>query len=185
MPDVSFGASCSPESRVGLRVCMEKAPAGAGLGPTMGLEHSEQPAPVRTQELPGPTWEPQVMALSEIDPLLDILLLYFFPFLFYIGLYWTFNVVLIQVWFSYTDTCIWASQVALVVKNPPANAGDSRDVSLVPGSRRSLGGGHGNPLQYSCLENPMDRGAWWATVHRVAKSQTWLKQLSMNASILE
>ena len=59
----------------------------------------------------------------------------------------------------------WASQVALVIKNLPANAGD-------PGLGRSPGGGHSNPLQYSCLENPMDRGAWWATVHRVAKSQT-------------
>ena len=55
-----------------------------------------------------------------------------------------------------------ASQGALVVKNPPANAGDVRDASLIPGSGRSPGGGHGNPLQFSCLENPMDRGAWWA-----------------------
>ena len=55
----------------------------------------------------------------------------------------------------------------LVVKNPPGNAGDARDTSLIPGSGRSPGGGHGNPLQYSCLENTMDRGAWWATVHRV------------------
>ena len=47
-----------------------------------------------------------------------------------------------------------------VVKNLPANAGDARDASLIPGSGRSLGGGNGNPLQYSCLENPMDRGAW-------------------------
>ena len=53
-----------------------------------------------------------------------------------------------------------------VVKIPPANAGD---VGSIPGWGRSPGGGHGNPLQYSCLENPMDRGAWWATVHRVAK----------------
>ena len=53
-----------------------------------------------------------------------------------------------------------ASQVALMVKNPPANAGDLKDASSIPGSRRSPGGGHGNPLQYSCLENPMDRGAW-------------------------
>ena len=50
--------------------------------------------------------------------------------------------------------------------------GDSRDTGLIPGSGRSPGGGHGNPLQYSCLENPMDRGAWWATVHGVAKSRT-------------
>ena len=53
--------------------------------------------------------------------------------------------------------CNWASQVALVVKNLPANAGDIRVVGLIPGWGRSLGGGHGNPLQYSCLENPMDR----------------------------
>ena len=62
--------------------------------------------------------------------------------------------------------------MVLVVKNPPANAGDIRDEGLIPGLGRSLGGGHGNPLHYSCLENPMDRGAWQATVHRVTKSQT-------------
>ena len=55
--------------------------------------------------------------------------------------------------------------MALVVKNPPANAGDIGDMSSIPGSGRSPGGVHGNSLQYSCLENPMDRGAWWATVH--------------------
>ena len=70
--------------------------------------------------------------------------------------------------------------MAVVVKNPPANAGDIRVVGSIPGSGRSPGGGHGNPLQCSCLENPMDRGAWWATVQRVAKSWTWLKQLSMH-----
>ena len=59
----------------------------------------------------------------------------------------------------------WASQVALVVKNPLANAGDIRDAGSVPGLGRYPGERHGNPLQYSCLENPMDRGAWWATVH--------------------
>ena len=57
-----------------------------------------------------------------------------------------------------------------MVKNLPANAGNIRDVGLIPGSGRSPGEGHGNPLQYSCLENPMDRGTWWATVHAVAKS---------------
>ena len=57
-----------------------------------------------------------------------------------------------------------------VVKNPPANAGDIRDTVSIPGSGRSPGGGHGNPPQYSCLENPMDRGAWWATVHWVTES---------------
>ena len=62
--------------------------------------------------------------------------------------------------------------MALVVKNLPANAGDIRDMASIPGLRRSPGGGHGNPLQYSCLENPMDRGAWWATVHRVTQSWT-------------
>ena len=61
------------------------------------------------------------------------------------------------------------SQVALVVKNPPANAGNIRDMDLIPGSGRSPGRGHGNPLQYSCLEKPMDRGAWTATVHGVSK----------------
>ena len=64
-----------------------------------------------------------------------------------------------------------ASQVALVVKNPPANAGNMRTWSLIPGLRRCPRGGHGNPLQYSCLENPMDRRAWMSTVHWVAKSQ--------------
>ena len=68
-----------------------------------------------------------------------------------------------------------ASQVSLVVKHPYANAGDIRDTGSVPGLGWSPGGGHGNPLQYSCLENSMDRGAWWATVHRFAKSQTQLK----------
>ena len=57
-----------------------------------------------------------------------------------------------------------------MVKNLPVNAGDTRDVGSIPGWRRSPGGGHGNPLQYPCLENPMDRGAWGATVHGVAES---------------
>ena len=65
--------------------------------------------------------------------------------------------------------------MVLVVKNPPANAGDVRDADLIPGLGRSLGGGHGNPLLYSFLENPLDRGAWWATVHGVTKSWTQLK----------
>ena len=77
----------------------------------------------------------------------------------------------------------WASQVVLIVKNPPANAGDVRDTGSIPGSGRFPVGGHGNPLQYSCLENPLDRGAWWATVHRVAKSQTRLKQHNMHTWI--
>ena len=69
----------------------------------------------------------------------------------------------------------WASQVVLTVKNVPANAGDTRDKGSIPGSERSPGEGHGNPLQHSCLENPMDRGAWRVTIHRGTKSRPWLK----------
>ena len=69
----------------------------------------------------------------------------------------------------FSDSYNWASQVVLVVKNLPANAGDVRDEGLTPGLGRSPGGGYGNPLQYSFLENPMDRGAWWATVHEVTR----------------
>ena len=65
-------------------------------------------------------------------------------------------------------TDMWSSQVTLAVKNLPA--GDARDVGSICGSGRSPEGGPGNPLQYSCLENPMERGAWWATVHGVVKS---------------
>ena len=69
--------------------------------------------------------------------------------------------------------------MVLAVKNPPADAGDIRDTGSISGSGRFPGGGHGNPPQYSCLGNPMNRGTWWAIVHGVAKSQTQLKQLSM------
>ena len=72
------------------------------------------------------------------------------------------------------------TQAAVVVKNLPANARDVRNAGSVPGLRRSPGEGNGSPLQYSRLENPMDRGAWWATVHRVTKSWTRLKRLSMH-----
>ena len=75
------------------------------------------------------------------------------------------------------------SQVVLVVKNPPANAGDIREVSSIPGSGRSLGEGYGNPLQYPCLESPMDRGVWQAIVQRVTESQTLLKRLGMSTHI--
>ena len=78
---------------------------------------------------------------------------------------------------------IRASQVVLVVKNLPANAGEVGDVGLIPGSGRSPGGGHGKPLQYSCLENPMDRGARWTTVHGVTKSWIQLKQLSAHTQV--
>ena len=65
-----------------------------------------------------------------------------------------------------------------MVKNPPADAGDKRDAGLIPESERSPEGGQGNPFQYSCLENLMDRGTWWAIVHGVAKSQTRLSDLA-------
>ena len=68
-----------------------------------------------------------------------------------------------------------ASQVVLVVKNPLANAGAIRDVGLIPGLGRFPGEGKGNPFQYFCMENPKNRGAWWAIDHRVTKSQTLLK----------
>ena len=70
-----------------------------------------------------------------------------------------------------------ASQVALVVKNPLANAGDRRDLGLIPELGSFPRGGHGNPLQYSCLENLMDRGVWWAIVHGVAELNT-IEQLN-------
>ena len=76
--------------------------------------------------------------------------------------------------------CGWgASQFLLVVKNLPANAGDTRDSGSIPGSGRFPWGDHGNPFKYSCLGNPMDRGAWQTMVSRVAKSWTRLKQLIM------
>ena len=75
----------------------------------------------------------------------------------------------------------FSTQVVLVVKNSPANAGQIKDAGLIPGLQRSAGGRHGNPVQYSCLENPRDRRAWWATVHRVEKSQTQLMQLNTHS----
>ena len=80
--------------------------------------------------------------------------------------------------FSLTLTIVRAFQVALMVKILPANAGDIRDIGSIPGLGRSPRGGHGNPPQYSCMENPMDRGAWRAAVHRVTQSPTRLKRLS-------
>ena len=82
------------------------------------------------------------------------------------------------IYWSIVALCVF--QVALVAKNLPANARDIRNAGSIPGSGRSPGGGHSNPLHYSCLENHMDREAWRVTVHRVAQSQTRLKQLSMN-----
>ena len=72
-----------------------------------------------------------------------------------------------------------------MVKNLPANAGDLRDMGLIPGSGRSLKRGHSNPFQYSCLENPIDSGAWWATVHKVSKSWTPLKRLKQGGTMNE
>ena len=87
--------------------------------------------------------------------------------------------------FLYTASLIvclvQASQVVLVVKNSPGNAGDIRVAGSIPGLGRHPGWGHANPLQYSCLENSMDRRAWQTTVHRVTKSWTLLKRLSMHA----
>ena len=77
-----------------------------------------------------------------------------------------------------------ASQVGLVVKNPPANEEDIGDAGLIPILGRSPGEGNGNLFQYSCLENPMDRGAWQAMVHSIAKSRTRLKQLSRHTHII-
>ena len=70
-----------------------------------------------------------------------------------------------------------------MVKNPPDNAGYIRDVGLIPGLGSSPGGGHGYPLQYSCLENPRDRGAWWAAIYGVTQSRTRLKRLTAAAEV--
>ena len=87
-----------------------------------------------------------------------------------------YNIVLVS-GVQKTDSVMykWAFQVVLVVKNPNANAGNIRDTGLIPGLGRSPGAGNDNPLQYSCLENPLDRGAWQAAVHKVTKRQTRLK----------
>ena len=89
---------------------------------------------------------------------------------------WVFLILFLQVLYTFS----WASQVALVVKNPYANAGDLRDMCSIPGLERSPGRGNSNPLQYSWLENPMDRGAQQATVHSVTESRAQLKWLGMH-----
>ena len=83
-------------------------------------------------------------------------------------------------WVTSPSFPFWTSQVVLMVKNSPANAGDTGDTNSIPESGRSPGGG---TLKYSCLENSMDRGAWRATVPKVAKNRTWLKRLSTHACI--
>ena len=75
----------------------------------------------------------------------------------------------------YIPTYIWWLPWWLGSKEATCNAGDAGDLGLIPGSGRPPDGGHGNPLQYSCLENPMDREAWWATIHGVTESQTQLQ----------
>ena len=77
-------------------------------------------------------------------------------------------------WYIPTHWCIWGFPGGSLVNNLPANARDARDTDLIPGSERSPGEGNGNLLQYSCLENPLDRGTWRALVHEVAKSLTQL-----------
>ena len=81
-------------------------------------------------------------------------------------------------------TPLRASHVKLVVKNPPASLGDVRHMGLIPGCGRSPAEGNCNPLQYSCLENPMDSVAWQATVHNVTQSQTWHAQYISNSKVV-
>ena len=108
----------------------------------------------------------------------------FFGFFPHIGLYWVLSWVSCTVglysYFIYSSVHVSRpSHVALLVKNPPANARNIKESCSIPGSGRPPGGGHDNPLQYSCLENPMAWEAWQATVRRVTKGQTRLKQLSI------
>ena len=81
------------------------------------------------------------------------------------------TLITVKIYFKKDLVNIGTSEVALAVNNPPANAGDIRYVGLIPGSGRSSRRGNGNPLQYFCLGNPMDRGAWQAIVHGVTQSQ--------------
>ena len=96
----------------------------------------------------------------------------------------TWNLLLLVIHFKHSSIFSGASQVVLVVKNPPTKAGDPRDAGLISALRGSPGGGNGSPLQYSCLENPIDRGAWQTTVQSVTQSQTQLKWLGNSSSFL-
>ena len=87
-------------------------------------------------------------------------------------------------WFTWVTVYWGPSQVALVVKNPPANAEGAGEVGSIPGSGRPPGVGNGNPLQYSCLENSMDRGAWWAPVHGATKGPTRLSNYAHSHYVL-
>ena len=100
----------------------------------------------------------------------------FYMILFYLLSWYIIYTSFFKNFFSGCPKVYRASQVALVVKNLPANTGDIRDMGSIPGLWRFPGGGHGNPRQYSYLENPMDRGTLWAKVHRVTKSWTRLKR---------
>ena len=94
-------------------------------------------------------------------------------------MYWIFKNNFYKAFEKYYDFLTYnMSDMTQWVKNPPANAGDIRDVGSIPRLGRSPGEGNSNPVQYSCLGNPMDRGAWWTTAHGVAKSWTGLKRLS-------
>ena len=113
----------------------------------------------------SPLW-PKTQALSESSPpSFD----YYFCAL---GFPAQFNVLLLTSWSNCFYKIVMAPLYGRVVKNPPAKAGDERDVALIPGLGRSPGGGNHNPLQYSCLKNSMDRGAWRATARGVAESDT-------------
>ena len=93
---------------------------------------------------------------------------------------------IVQLWHDWVaNSNSLSSQQAPVVKSLPASAGDIRDLGSIPGSGGYPGEGNDDPLQYSCLENPMDRAAWWATVHGVAKSQIRLKQLNTHTPLTQ
>ena len=101
----------------------------------------------------------------------------------WLGFLCFFPLVRLGLWVLGESTQRWgASQVAQLVKNMPANSGDARHTGSVPGLERSSGEGNGNPFQYSCLENFMNRGPWWATVHGVSKSQTRLSDFTFSFS---
>ena len=114
-----------------------------------------------------PTWHPLVQ--TTLNQGQQILFLFVYP----CGHKWQGLLTLNNIPF-YTSPR--ASQVALMVKNPPTKQGDTRDAGLIPGLGRSPGAGNNNPLHYSCLENPMGRGAWRATVHRATQGQTRLSK---------
>ena len=94
-------------------------------------------------------------------------------------MFWVYRKVIQMYRYRYRYRYRWASHVTVMVRNAPANTQHTRVVDSIPGSGRSHGEGHGDPLQYSCLENLMDRRHWWAMVNRIAESWIWLKQLSM------